>query len=115
MVRFSLKADELLGSREIRFLNRQEYTYPHLMRLCLDFDLKVLQLQRRTFSHISLRQVPTAPEFILGSCENPSADFLPMTPRFPSLQELEAYVMERHVDILHEYLFESTQKMVGMR
>lgn len=107
MARFPLNTDDLMGCREIRFINRQESNYPNLMRLCLDFDLCVLQLQHRTYSHISLRFVPTAPEFILTSNDYHTQGISAMTPCCASLQELETYAHQHQVDILHDYLFGS--------
>lgn len=105
MPRFPLNTDDLMGCREIRLVNRQESNYPNLMRLSMDFDFCVLQLQRKTYSHISLRFVPTAPEFILTGSDYQTQGIVAMTPCCTSLQELEVYVIEHQVDILHDYLF----------
>lgn len=105
MPRFPLNADDLMGCREIRLVNRQESNYPNLMRLCMDFDFCVLQLQHRTYSHISLRYVPTAPDFILTSSDYQTQGIVAMTPCFDSLQKLEAYAIQNQVDILHDHLF----------
>lgn len=105
MPRFSLNTDDITGCREIRFVNRKESNYPNLMRLCMDFDFRVLQLQRRTYSHISLRYVPAAPEFILANNDYETLGITAMTPCCASLQELDAYAVQHQVDILHDYLF----------
>jgi hypothetical protein len=108
---FPLNTDDLLGSREIRFINRKESNYPNLMRLCLDFELAVLQLQRKTYSHISLRLVPTAPEFVLVNREYDAQGIVAMTPICSSLQTLEAYVIQHQIDLLHAYLFGSEDEV----
>lgn len=104
MPQFPLNTDDLLGCREVRFMSRQETNYPILMRLTLDFDLRVLQLQRRTYSHISLRYVPASPEFILGNADY-REQLIALSPGHASLKELEAYAQQHQVDILHDYLF----------
>lgn len=105
MPRFPLNTDDLLGCREIRFMDRQESNYPTLMRLCMDFDFCVLQLQHRIYSHISLRFVPSSPRFVLGNSDYHSLGIVAMAPPHHSLAELEAYALANQVDILHDYLF----------
>lgn len=99
-----LKNDELRGSKEMQFIDRQETNFPQLMRLCMDFDLCVLQLQRKAFSHISKRYLTIDPVFVManrGYHHNHSV----YTPHCNSLQELESYARTHHVDILHAHLF----------
>lgn len=105
MPRFPLNTDDLLGCREIRFVDRQESNYPTLMRLCMDFDFCVLQLQHRIYSHISLRFVPSPPEFVLANGDYHTQGITAMVPAQPSLAKLEAYSIANQVDILHDYLF----------
>ncbi len=112
MPQFPLNTDDLLGCREVRFMNRQESSYPILMRLCLDFDLRVLQLQRRTYSHISLRYVPTPPEFILSNADYREA-LIALSPCCNSLRDLENYAEQHQVDILHDYLFGFDDSQTG--
>ena len=102
--------EDFVGSREIRFINRRESSYPTLMRLCMDFNLRVVQLQRKIYSHISLRLAPTAPEFFLlgGDHQHPVH---PLTSGCASLRELEDYVARHQIDILHDYLFGDDQKI----
>jgi hypothetical protein len=105
MPRFPLNTDNLLGCREIRFADRQESNYPTLMRLCMDFDFRVLQLQQRIYSHISLRFVPAPAEFVLANCDYLTDGITAMAPPASSLAKLENYVIDNQVDILHDYLF----------
>ncbi|MGD8175945.1 hypothetical protein [Marinimicrobium sp. ARAG 43.8] len=94
-----LSPDELLGSREIQFIDRQETNYPNLMRLCLDFDFCVLQLLHST-------GVPTAnTSFILATQDYRLTPTAAISPAFAQLDQLEAYVHLHQVDILHNYLF----------
>ncbi|MBU2886635.1 hypothetical protein KO507_12755 [Gilvimarinus agarilyticus] len=91
----------LLGSREIRFNNRQESIYPNLMRFCLDFKFKVLQLL------LSPASETAAPARVVVMTK---ADFTgdpdcAITPAFTELEQLERYVADNQVDILHDYLF----------
>jgi hypothetical protein len=73
------------GEREVRFTDRQETTYPHLMRLCLDFNFRVLQRGANSY------QLSTDDAAI-------------MTPAFDQLAALECHVHQHLVDILHSYL-----------
>lgn len=87
---------DIIGSRKVHFLSRQESLFPHLLRLSLDFNFHVLEV---------LKNAPAeAKQYILAA-----DDFLngtgAVTPAFPSLQELNQYVGETMVDILHDYLF----------
>lgn len=100
-----LNSDDLLGSREIRFLDRQESNYPNLMRMCMDFDLCVLQLQLRTYSHITNRYLPSAHAFVLTTKDYRSHNAAAITPTCDSMRALEEHVTAHQVDILHDYLF----------
>lgn len=72
------------GDKEVQFINRQESAFPHLMRLCMDFNFRVVDSENQF-------RLTTA-------CET-------ITPAFASLTELESYVHGNMVDILHDYLF----------
>jgi hypothetical protein len=100
----SLTPADLTGSREIHFSNRQESDYPTLMRFSLDFNLRVLQLQRDIDSHSSQRPPQILPEFLLV-CTKHSRSGIAFTPTCASLQALEEYVANHQTDILHDYLF----------
>lgn len=91
----------LLGSREIRFNNRQESIYPNLMRFCLDFKFKVLQLL------LSPESDTAAPArlVVMTKAEFSGDPDCAITPAFADLEHLEHYVRENQVDILHDYLF----------
>jgi hypothetical protein len=114
-----LQKEELIGSSEITFSDRQEDNYPQLMRLSMDFEIHVLRLQRNVFSRISRQLLPVKPLFVLtdhtyrsqtsynsyntrNTYNNSCATY---SPRCNSLGELEAYACAHHVDILHSHLF----------
>lgn len=106
MPEVQLSCDEVLGSREICFNNRQESMYPHLMRFCLDFKFRVLQL-------ITAREPPANRHFVLvdaGYSGDPQAA---ITPACANLERLEEYVRQRQVDILHNYLFGGPGQQAG--
>ncbi|MDO3381049.1 hypothetical protein [Gilvimarinus algae] len=92
---------ELLGSREIRFNNRQESIYPNLMRFCLDFKFKVLQLLLSPESELS----PPAKVVVMTRADYTGDPDSAITPAFTELEQLERYVCDNQVDILHDYLF----------
>ncbi len=99
MPKHPLSADELLGSREIRFIDRQESNYPNLMRLCMDFDFRVLQLLHKT-------PIPTANKsFVLVTKDYRLTPTAAISPAFATIEQLESYVHLHQVDILHNYLF----------
>ncbi|AFU99390.2 hypothetical protein [Simiduia agarivorans] len=79
----------LTGSenKEVQFASRQESVFPHLMRLCMDFSLRVID-DKAQF-HLRASQ---------GN---------PITPAFDSLEALERHVHANMVDILHGYLFQT--------
>jgi hypothetical protein len=91
----SVSQADLIGSKEIRFVSRQESTYPQLMRMCLDFDFRVLQIPGSS----------SPQQFVLSTGHLDSANDAAMTPPFESLLQLDAYVARNQVDILHQYLF----------
>lgn len=99
MPKHPLNPDDLMGSREIRFIDRQETNYPSLMRLCLDFDFCVLQLLHKT-------PVPTANKsFVLVTRDYRLTPTAAISPAFSQMDQLESYVRLHQVDILHDYLF----------
>jgi len=102
-----LKPDDILGSREISFTNRKDLAHPQLMRLCMDFELIVLQVQRRAFSHISKRFLATSDAFLLSNHDY-RKNGLVFSPWFDSLAELEAFAKKHHIDILHDHIFGNT-------
>lgn len=91
----------LLGSRELRFHNRQESSYPNLMRFCLDFKFKVLQL---LFSAPNTEAAPVK-VVVLTRADYSGDPNSAITPAFADLNQLERYVTDNQVDILHDYLF----------
>jgi len=106
MLNKPLQKEELLGSKEIHFNDRQESTYPQLMRLSMDFEICVLQLECEAFSFITKRFLPAKLAYVLTS-RNYQSHFLTYSPRCQSLGELEVYVCANQVDILHDHLFGS--------
>lgn len=74
------------GEKEVRFASRQESAYPHLMRLCLDFNFRVRQCHTHQY------------QLVLHHHQTP------ITPAFSKLESLEAHVHQHMVDILHNYL-----------
>jgi hypothetical protein len=99
-----LHKDDILDSKEVSFTNRAEQNYPQLMRLAMDFELCVLQLQRNTFSHITKRFLPSAPIFVITE-RNYFSNNATYSPRCNTLEDLETFACAYHVDILHEHLF----------
>ena len=95
---------DLLGSREIRFLRREESNYPILMRLCMDFEFRVVQLQRRLDSELTEHALSEAQTFVLAP-EDYRISAATITPELETLEKLEEYVKQNQVDILHDYLF----------
>lgn len=99
MPKHPLNPNTLLGSREIRFLDRQSTNYPNLMRLCLDFDFCVLQLLHNS-------EAPTeGKSFVVAAQDYRTAPTAAITPACASLEQLEEYITHHMVDILHDYLF----------
>ncbi|UTA48194.1 hypothetical protein L1F30_01320 [Simiduia sp. 21SJ11W-1] len=72
------------GEKEVHFASRQDAIYPHLMRLCMDFNFRVVEHGN---------------QFSLAPQEAGS-----ITPAFNDLDALEAHVHQHMVDILHDYL-----------
>ncbi len=99
-----LKSDDVLGSREISFTNRKDSIHPQLMRLCMDFDLVVLQVQRRAFSHISKRLLSTGNAFVITNRDYRTTGQI-FSPWCDTMLELEIFAKKNHVDILHDHLF----------
>lgn len=96
-----LETYDVLGRREVRFTNRQESIYPNLMRFCLDFKFRVQQLL------IQPDRDGDAPQtaLMLMSQDEGDAHAEAITPAFDTLEQLERYVDDNQVDILHDYLF----------
>lgn len=99
----------VLGSREIRLNNRQESMYPHLMRFCMDFKFRVLQLLLNESSD----QKPGTRPFILVPADYGGDPQTAITPAYTELGQLEDHVRKSQVDILHDYLFGETGSIAG--
>lgn len=113
MSKQTLKTEELLGSREIRFIDRKESNYPTLMRLCMDFNFCVLQLQRQVYSHITNRYLSDTQAFVLTAKDYRDHSATAITPVCTTLRLLEEHVTQHQVDILHDHLFGSTAEDVS--
>ncbi|HEY7884546.1 MAG TPA: hypothetical protein VIC08_06305 [Cellvibrionaceae bacterium] len=99
MPEIQITANDVLGSREIHFNNRQESMYPHLMRFCMDFKFRVLQL-------LLAHGAPgNGKLFILIGADYKGDPIAAITPPTESLAQLETLVRQRQTDILHDYLF----------
>ncbi|RYY04677.1 MAG: hypothetical protein EOO53_02410 [Gammaproteobacteria bacterium] len=99
-----LKSDDIFGSREISFTNRKDSIHPQLMRLCMDFELVVLQVQRRSFSHISKRFLPTSTAFLLSNQDYRNTGLV-FSPWCDTMMDLEIFAKKNHIDILHDHIF----------
>lgn len=95
----------VLGMREIPFQDRRESGYPQLLRLCADFDFRVLQLQRKLFSHLSRKMVPGPLEFILALRDEHTGLWCSVSPVKESLLALDSYCKAHEIDLLHLQLF----------
>ncbi len=100
-----INPDELFGSRDIGMHDRRESQYPQLMRLCADFNFSVLQLQRKIFSHLTRKMVPSPFEFVLATYDDTTRYWYSVTPNMNNLKTLNDYVKQYEVDILHMQLF----------
>jgi hypothetical protein len=100
-----INTDELFGSRDIGMHDRRESQYPQLMRLCADFNFSVLQLQRKIFSHLTRKMVPSPFEFVLATYDDTTRYWYSVTPNMNNLKTLNDYVKQYEVDILHMQLF----------
>ncbi|MET0356653.1 MAG: hypothetical protein ABW044_07720 [Cellvibrio sp.] len=99
-----LKPDDVNGSREVSFTNRNDSSHPQLMRMCMDYELVVLQVQRRSFSHISKRFLPTSHAFLLSNRDYRNSGLV-FSPWFDTLADLELFAKRHHIDILHDHIF----------
>lgn len=92
-------------SREVQFLNREESRFPHLLRLSLDFSFQVLEVV-----------LTTEPEkrFVLVTDDYRSTELESITPQFSTLAELNDYVGDNMIDILHDYLFGFVEEDIQM-
>ena len=82
------------GDMEVHIATRQESTFPHLSRLCTDFNFQVVQ-----------SPTDSSQGFRLTIKEH---DFeRQITPAFTDLELLESHVCNNLVDILHNYVFDS--------
>jgi hypothetical protein len=91
-------SESLLGGREIRFLDRQESNYPHLMRLALDFGFRVLET-------LQVKKDQPVKSFVLVTDDYRTIDTEAISPNFESLKALDSHIGDNMVDILHDYLF----------
>jgi hypothetical protein len=99
----SLTKLDLAESTKVVFNSRNQALYPQLTRLTTYFDLRALQLHPKAFSHISKRYLPLAPIFVLGDIHY-QKKFTTYSPQFTSLEELEQFSNQEHINILHQLL-----------
>ncbi len=92
-------------SREVQFLNREESRFPHLLRLSLDFSFQVLEVALTT---------KTEKHFVLVTDDYRSTELESITPAFSTLADLNEYVGENMIDILHDYLFGFVEEDIQM-
>ncbi len=92
-------------SREVQFLNRQESRFPHLLRLSMDFSFQVLEVAAES---------SFGKHFVLVTGDYRQVDIEPITPVFSTLSELNEYVGNNMVDILHDYLFGFVEEDIQM-
>lgn len=80
---------------------------PQLTRLCKDFGLHVLPWREKTTHTSQLGAHGYCYRLATAKTESPSKidDFQFLTPPFTSMNELETFVFDNMVDILHNYLF----------
>lgn len=102
----STSSVDLLGCRELQFLSREESLFPHLLRLSLDFNFRVLECLSRS-AEPTKQYLLAADDFSCGTG--------PITPVFSSLKELNHYVGEHMIDILHDYLFGAAEEDTGQQ
>lgn len=103
----NFNAMELANSNGYSGPHVEDEQLPQLSRLCKDFGLHVLPW-REKISHAEevgangyCYRLATAKTEIPGKID----DFQFLTPPFKSMSELETYVFDNMVDILHDYLF----------
>jgi hypothetical protein len=99
----TLTQSDLADSRKIVFTGYNQNQYPQLTRLTTYFDLRVLQLQPKAFSHISKRYVALAPVFVLSNLAY-RQKLVTFSPQLSSLAELEQFADANNISILHELL-----------
>lgn len=100
-----ISADDVFGCRDLRLQDKGGTEYPHLKRLCCNFNFSTLQLQRKFFSHLSRKMVPGASEFMLAVRDDITQRWCSMTPSLPDLEMLDDYAKRHEVDLLHLHLF----------
>lgn len=93
--------DNLVACREIRVQDRRDSQYPHLLRLCSDFDLSVLQLQPKRAEAANEDDLPQAMEFVLATRETAEDFWYSISPGLADLSALDDYAKRYQVDILH--------------
>lgn len=88
---FSLAQRRENGEFDSRSVSGPEPACSHIERLCVDFGLEVLRGSETNKGAFSLAV----------KCDE---NFQRLTPHFPSIAQLEAFVADNMVDILHNYL-----------
>ncbi|NIB44278.1 hypothetical protein HBA55_32055 [Pseudomaricurvus alkylphenolicus] len=99
----TLTEPQLLGSREIQFLNRQETRHTHLQRLVMDFGFRVLELLQSR--HDGGSQDEINKRFVLVTDDYRQSKLSAITPEFECLSGLNDHVGNHMTNLLHDYLF----------
>lgn len=87
----------------ISFLSSDEFSYPQLTRLYLEFDFSVVQV-----THVDTKPT-SAQRYVLAYKGENAEESKVVTPEFESLQALEVHIEENILDILQKTVFETTQ------
>lgn len=95
------------GAREIQFLTREDTRFPNLMRVCADFNFRVLET-------LSLSDTTPQKSFVLVTDDYRQTDIQAIAPHCSTLKALDAHVEKHMTDILHDYLFGFVDEEMAM-
>ncbi len=105
----ALKKTDICDCKEINLAKRKDADFYQLNRLSKEFDLLILQVPRRAFSHISKQFIATQSAFVISNSDYQETGVV-FSPWCDTLQELETYAVAHHIDILYEHLSSNTRK-----
>lgn len=89
--------DSIGSETPLRAGDRNERRYPHIERLCTDFGLQVAKCPDADGMQPSGSSAFSLAVHYVGNTQY-------LTPLFSSMRQLEAFVADNMVDILHGYL-----------
>lgn len=92
---------DVISGSEIRFLSKDEETYPQLTRLSLDFDFRILTIAS---SDSAIKK-----QYLITYRDSRDVHTTAITPAFESLPDLEEYTNDNIIEILHDTLFATTE------